>query len=156
MIKVLFICHGNICRSPLAEYLFRDKIEKLGYGNQFHIASAATSTEEIGNPPHHGTQKILSDLGISCYGKRARQITWKDYEQYDFLIAMDERNIRNMQCVFKNDPQHKIFRYLDFTGEPRNIADPWYTGNFDRTYRDVVEVGDAFFLYLAENGWLKD
>lgn len=154
MIKILFVCHGNICRSPMAEYLFRDKIEKSGYGSQFHIASAATSTEELGNPPHHGTQKILSDLGISCYGKRAVQIRKKDYDKYDFILGMDDRNIHNMQRVFGEDSQHKIYKFLDFSSNPRNIADPWYTGNFDRTYEDIQEAGEAFLKYLIKNGYI--
>lgn len=156
MIKVLFTCHGNICRSPLAEYLFRDKIEKLGYGNQFHIASAATSTEELGNPPHHGTQKILSDLGISCYGKRAVQIRKKDYDAYDYIIGMDDRNIQNMKRIFGEDTQHKIYKFLDFTGESRNIADPWYTGNFKRTYEDIVEASDALIQYFQQNNIISE
>lgn len=150
MIKILFICHGNICRSPMAEYLFRDKIEKLGLSSQFHIASAATSTEELGNPPHHGTQKILSDLGISCYGKRAVQIKKKDYDSYDFIIGMDDRNIQNMQRIFGSDPKHKIYKFLDFSENPRNIADPWYTGNFKRTYEDIQEAGETFLAYLEK------
>ena len=153
-IKILFVCHGNICRSPMAEYMFRDKVQKLGYGDRFHIESAATSREELGNPPHHGTQKILSDLGISCYGKRAVQITKKDYDKYDFLIGMDERNIQNMLRIFGGDPQHKIYRYLDFCGGGRNIADPWYTGNFTRTYEDIVEAGEGFWQYLVENDYI--
>lgn len=152
MIKILFVCHGNICRSPMAEYIFRDKIEKLGLRDQFHIASAATSTEELGNPPHHGTQKILSDLGISCYGKRAVQIRKKDYEAYDFILAMDDRNIKNMKRIFGEDKDHKIHKFLDFSQEPRNIADPWYTGNFDRTYEDIVEACDSFLEYLDQEG----
>ena len=155
MIKVLFVCHGNICRSPLAEYFFRDKIEKLGYGNQFYIASAATSTEELGNPPHHGTQKILSDLGISCYGKRAVQIRKKDYAAYDYIIGMDDRNIQNMKRIFGEDTQHKIYKFLDFSDEPRNIADPWYTGNFKRTYEDIVEASEAFWQYLLKKHEIK-
>lgn len=154
MIKILFVCHGNICRSPMAEYIFRDKIEKMGLGNQFHIASAATSTEELGNPPHHGTQKILSDLGISCYGKRAVQIQKKDYAAYDFILAMDDRNIKNMRRILGEDKNHKIYKFLDFTQEPRNIADPWYTGNFDRTYEDILEACDSFLEYLNQEGVL--
>lgn len=154
MVKILFVCHGNICRSPMAEYLFRDKIEKLGYGSQFHIASAATSTEEIGNAPHYGTQKILSALGIGCYGKRAVQIRKEDYEKYDFILGMDDNNIRNMQRIFGRDSKHKIYKYLDFSSRPRNIADPWYTGNFDRTYEDIREAEDAFFKYLIENDYI--
>ena len=137
MIKVLFICHGNICRSPMCEFIFRDKVQKLGLGEQFHIESAATSTEEIGNMPHHGTQQILSRLGISCYGKRARQIRKKDYDEYDYLIGMDDMNIRNM---------------LDYAERHGDIADPWYTGDFERTYRDVDEACDAFLSYLIQKG----
>lgn len=155
MIKVLFVCHGNICRSPMAEYILRDKVEKMGYGSQFHIESAATSTEELGNPPHHGTQKILSDLGISCYGKRAVQIKKKDYDKYDFILGMDDMNIRNMCRVFGEDRDHKIFKFLDFSENPRNIADPWYTGNFKRTYDDIVEAGDSFIEYLIKENYIK-
>ncbi len=155
MINVLFVCHGNICRSPLAEYIFRDKIQKLGYGDQFHIASAATSTEELGNPPHHGTQKILSDLGISCYHKRAVQIRKKDYDAYDFILGMDDMNMRNMKRIFGEDTEKKIFKFLDFSDEPRNIADPWYTGNFKRTYEDVLEASDAFLEFLQENNYIS-
>lgn len=154
MIRILFVCHGNICRSPMAEYIFRNKIEKLGLGKQFHIASAATSTEELGNPPHHGTQKILSDLEISCYGKRAVQIQKKDYDAYDFILAMDDRNIKNMRRILGDDKDHKIYKFLDFSQEPRNIADPWYTGNFDRTYEDILEACNSFLEYLNQEGVL--
>lgn len=154
MIKILFVCHGNICRSPMAEYLFRDKIEKLGLSSRFHIASAATSTEELRNAPHHGTQKILSDLGISCYGKRAVQIKKKDYDSYDLIIGMDDRNVQNMQRIFGGDPKHKIYKYLDFSENPRNIADPWYTGNFKRTYEDIQEAGEALLGYLEKEGMI--
>lgn len=139
----------------MAEYLFRDKIEKLGYGDQFQIASAATSTEEIGNPPHHGTQRILSGLGISCRGKRAVQIRKEDYDKYDFLIGMDDMNIRNMKRVFGSDKEHKIYKFLDFSERRGSIADPWYTGDFTRTYEDVIEAGEAFFSYLKKNQWIK-
>ncbi len=152
MIKILFVCHGNICRSPMAEYIFRDKVEKLGYGKKFHIESAATSTEELGNPPHHGTQQILSRLGISCYGKRAVQIRKNDYKKYDYIIAMDERNVKNMTRIWGNDPEHKIYKYLSFAGEDRNIADPWYTGDFERTYKDILKAQEAFFEYLQQTG----
>ena len=152
MIRVCFICHGNICRSPMCEFIFRDKVQKLGLGEQFHIESAATSTEEIGNMPHHGTQQILSRLGISCYGKRARQIRKKDYDEYDYLIGMDDMNIRNMKRVFGEDKDKKIYKFLSFAGEERSIADPWYTGDFERTYRDVDEACDAFLSYLIQKG----
>lgn len=152
MLNILFICHGNICRSPMCEFIFRDKVQKLGLGEQFHIESAATSTEEIGNMPHHGTQQILSRLGISCYGKRARQIRKKDYDEYDYLIGMDDMNIRNMKRVFGEDKDKKIYKFLSFAGEERSIADPWYTGDFERTYRDVDEACDAFLSYLIQKG----
>ena len=143
MIKVLFCCHGNICRSPMAEYVLRDMVQKAasaakGPYPQFSIASAATSTEEIGNPVHHGTRDLLRRYGIDTSGKRARQMTRGDYEEYDYLIGMDEWNIRNMMRIVGSDPDGKICRLLDFTGEPGDIADPWYTGDFETTYRDVV------------------
>ena len=139
MIRVLFICHGNICRSPMAEFLFKDMVKKRGIAEQFYIASAATSTEEIGNPVHRGTRNILNGLGISCQGKQAVQMTKADYIKYDYLIGMDQWNIWNMLRICGEDPQHKICRLLDFTDHPRDIADPWYTGDFETTYQDVLE-----------------
>ena len=143
MVKILFVCHGNICRSPMAEFVLRDMVQKAaaaakGPYPQFSIASAATSTEEIGNPVHHGTRNLLRRCGIDTSGKRARQMTRRDYEEYDYLIGMDEWNIRNMMRIVGSDPDGKICRLLDFTGEPGDIADPWYTGDFETTYRDVV------------------
>ena len=113
MIRVLFVCHGNICRSPLAEFLFRDFVEKKGVGDQFEIASAATSSEEIGNPVHRGTRRILDGLGISCEGKRARRMTRKDYEDYDYLIGMDQWNINNMMRMIHRDPKKKVYKFLE-------------------------------------------
>lgn len=139
MIRVLFCCHGNICRSPMAEFLFRDMIRKQGLESQIQTASAATSREEIGNPVHYGTRKILKQLGISLDGKRARQMTREDYRIYDYLIGMDDWNIRNMMRILGSDPQKKVRKLLDFSGSGRDIADPWYTGNFDETYRDIME-----------------
>ena len=145
MIKVLFICHGNICRSPMAEFVFKDMVqapEKYGLPaalDRFYAASAATSTEEIGNPVHPGTRNLLKRHGISTAGKYARQMTKKDYKEYDYLIGMDQWNIRNMLQICGEDPQHKICRLLDFTDHPRDIADPWYTGDFETTYQDVLE-----------------
>lgn len=139
MIKVLFICHGNICRSPMAEFVFKDMVVKAGLGRSFEIASAATSREEIGNPVHPGTRRILEPLGISCSGKHAVQTTKKDYAHYDYLIGMDSWNIRNMLRIFGSDPEHKVYKLLEFAGRPDDVADPWYTGNFDVTYRDVLE-----------------
>ena len=145
MIKVLFVCTGNICRSPMAEYLFRDLVQKEGLSGKFSISSAATSSEEIGNPVHRGTRQILNDLGISCAEKRAVQMTRRDYETYDYLIGMDNWNIRQMRRITDGDPDRKIFQLLDFTGSSREIEDPWYTGDFQTTYQDV-ETGCRAFL----------
>ncbi len=148
-IRVLFICHGNICRSPLAEFIFKDMVQKEGYADLFHIESAATSTEELGNPVHRGTARILSSLGISCAGKKARQITIDDYEDYDFLIGMDRHNLINMKRILGEDTEGKMHLLMDFTSRKGDIADPWYTGNFDLTYRDVLEGCEGFLSYLS-------
>lgn len=139
MIKILFVCHGNICRSPMAEFVLKDLVRKTGAENSFYIASAATSTEEIGNPVHPGTRKILVSLGISTEGKRAVQMKKSDYEKYDYLIGMDDWNIRNMKKITGGDSEHKIKKLLEFAGRKSDIADPWYTGDFESTYRDVLE-----------------
>lgn len=139
MYNILFICHGNICRSPMAEFLLRDMVNKQGRGGEFYIRSAATSAEEIGNPVHYGTRKKLAEHGISCEGKTAVELTRGDYDKYDYIIAMDEMNIRNIMRIIKSDPKHKVSLFLDFAGEHRSIADPWYTGNFDETYNDVLK-----------------
>ena len=154
MIKVLFLCHGNICRSPMAEFVFKDMVRKRGLAEEFYIASAATSTEEIGNPVHHGTRSKLAQYGISTAGKYAVQLTKKDYDKYDYLIGMDQWNLRNMRRMLGADPQHKLCLLLDFADQPRDIADPWYTGNFDRTYEDIVEGCEAFLSYLLKEGIL--
>lgn len=137
MIRILFICHGNICRSPMAEFVCNDTAQKLGLTEQIHADSAATSTEEIGNPVHPGTRKKLRELGISCQGKTARQLTREDYGRYDLLIGMDRWNLRNIRRIIGDDPEGKVCMLLDFTGTPGEVADPWYTGNFDDTMRDV-------------------
>lgn len=139
MYRILFVCHGNICRSPMAEFVFRDMVQKQGRGNEFFIRSCATSTEEIGNPVHYGTRRKLAEVGISCEGKFAVQMTRSDYDKYDYIIAMDENNVRNIMRIIKSDPQSKVSLLLDFANEHRSIADPWYTGDFDVTYRDVVK-----------------
>ncbi len=137
MTKILFVCHGNICRSTMAEFVFRDMVQKSGLSDEFYIASAATSTEEIGNPPHPGTSAKLAEVGISCAGKYAVQMTKSDYTDYDLLIGMDTANIRNMTRISGGDPEGKIHLLLDFAGGGA-IADPWYTGDFNATYRDVL------------------
>lgn len=136
-IKILFVCHGNICRSPMAEFVMRDMIKRCGLDRKIVTASAATSTEEIGNPVHSGTRRKLREHGISTDGKYAIQLTKSDYDKYDYLIGMDSANIRNMKRITGGD--EKIIRLLDLTDEPRDVADPWYTGDFDTTYNDVVK-----------------
>ena len=138
MIKILFVCHGNICRSPMAEFVMKDMVKKAGLESRFQIASAATSTEETGNPVHRGTREKLRQVGISCAGKTARQLTRSDYAAYDYLIGMDTWNIRNMHRMLGGDPDKKIYKLLEFAGSTQDVADPWYTGDFETTYRDVV------------------
>lgn len=137
MIKVMFVCHGNICRSPMAEFVLKDIVKKSGRENEFHIASCATSTEEIGNPVHPGTRRKLAQYGISTDGKRAVQFTKRDYEEYDYIICMDSFNVRNLYRIIGTDKENKVYKLLDFAGGG-DIADPWYTGNFDVTYDDVL------------------
>lgn len=144
MIRVLFICHGNICRSPMCEYMMKDLVEKMGIADEFYIESAATSTEEIGNGVYPPAVRKLASVGISCSEKRARRLTKADYDRFDYLIGMEDMNMRNMLRILGNDPEHKLFKLLDFTDHPRPIADPWYTGDFDRTYVDILEGLDAF------------
>ena len=139
MIKILFVCHGNICRSPMAEFVMKDLLNKKGIAGQFEIASAATSTEEIGNPIYPPAKRKLKEHGISCEGKTARQMTKKDYAYYDYIIAMDRLNLRNMTRFVGNDPDNKISLLMDFTNHPGDVADPWYTGDFDATLNDVCE-----------------
>ena len=139
MIKILFICHGNICRSPMAEFVLKDMVNKKGIAHLFEIASCATSTEEIGNPVYPPAKKKLSEYGISCEGKRARQMTKEDYSYYDFIIAMDRMNLRNMEHFVNGDKDKKVYLMKDFTDTKGDVSDPWYTGDFETTYRDVYE-----------------
>ena len=139
MIRILFVCHGNICRSPMAEFVFKDMVNKRGLEDNFLIASAATSSEEIGNAVHYGTRNKLKKYGISVEGKYAVRLKKQDYEKYDYLIGMDQINVTNMRRIIGADPLNKLSRLLEFAGEHRDIADPWYTGDFDRTYDDVVK-----------------
>ncbi len=156
MIKVLFICHGNICRSPMAEFVFKDMVQKRGLSDMFYIESAATSTEEIwngiGNPVYPPAREELARHGISCKGKRAVQLKKSDYEKYDYLLGMDSWNLRNMRRILGKDPDHKVQLLLDYSDRPRDIADPWYTGEFTTTYNDVVEGCEAFLRYLQKQG----
>lgn len=154
MIKVLCVCHGNICRSTMCQCVLSHLVTKRGLESNFEIDSAATSREEIGNPPHYGTVGKLKRVGIPVIPHRARQMTKSDYEYYDYLIGMDTANIRNMNRIAGGDPGNKIHKLPSFAGQSKDIADPWYTGNFDETYDDVLEGCEAFIDYLIENGEL--
>lgn len=136
--RILFVCHGNICRSTMAEFVLKDMVAARGVADGFSIESAATSTEEIGNPVHPGTRRMLQAHGIGGFeGKRARQLTRDDYDDYDLIIGMDEANIRNMGRMLGGDPEGKVRKLLEFAGSTRDVADPWYTGDFETTYDDV-------------------
>ena len=139
MKKILFVCHGNICRSPMAEFVMKDMVEKAGLQDEFYIESAATSTEEIGNEVYPPAKRKLAEHGISCKGKTARQMKQADYNRFDLLIGMDEWNIRNMTRICGGDPEGKIRKLLDYTNRKGDVADPWYTGNFEATWQDVTE-----------------
>ena len=139
MTKIIFLCHGNICRSPMAEFVMKDLVEKAGLSGQFEIASAATSTEEIGNPVYPPARRKLAEHGICCAGKTARQMTRRDYETYDYLIAMDRNNLRNMVRFVGSDPEHKVSLLMDHASRPGDVADPWYTGDFEATWQECVE-----------------
>lgn len=137
--RILFVCHGNICRSPMAEFVMKDLVRKAGLEDYFVIESAATSTEEIGNSVYPPAQRKLAEHGIGCQGKTARQMTRQDYDRYDLLIGMDAWNIRNMHSICGGDPEGKIVMLMDFTNRLGDVADPWYTGDFEATWRDVLE-----------------
>lgn len=158
MIKVLFVCHGNICRSPMCHFYFQSLIDKNHLQSYIQVDSAATSTEEIGNPVHPGTRRKLAQAGIACSGKTARQMTRRDCEEYDYLIGMDDWNIRNMQRIAGGRNQAKIHKLLEFAGngnvgnqKVRDVADPWYTGDFDQTWKDTVEGCQGLLQYILEN-----
>lgn len=138
MKKILFVCHGNICRSPMAEFIMKNLVEKAGLTHKFHIASAATSREELGNPVYPPARRKLAEHGIACAGKTARQMTAADYDEYDLLIGMDSANRRNMTRIAGGDPEDKISLLLDWCGLSRDVADPWYTGDFEATWQDAL------------------
>lgn len=138
--KILFVCHGNICRSPMAEFVMKDLVRKAHRENEFYIDSAATSTEEIGNGVHYGTRAKLEQVGVPVGSHHARQVTKQDYKDFDLILLMDQYNRRNIKRILPNDPEGKIQMLLDYTDRAdKNIAAPWYTGNFDETYKDVLE-----------------
>ncbi len=152
MINVLFICHGNICRSPMAEFVFKDMVEKLGRSDEFYVASAATSYEEIGNRVHYGTARILDTLGISYSHKRAVHLEKTDYKKYDYLICMDSANVRNTLRIVGDDKDGKIYKLLNFADSDKDVADPWYTGNFDITYKDVLKGCKGLLRHIDKRG----
>ncbi|MBP1578587.1 MAG: low molecular weight phosphotyrosine protein phosphatase [Oscillospiraceae bacterium] len=155
MYKILFVCHGNICRSPMAEFIFLDMLKKRGISG-VTAASAATSAEEIGNPVHYGTAAVLRRLGIDYSDKRARQMTRRDAEDYDLLIGMDGANIRNMTLIAGEKYSGKIRLLLDFTDRPGAISDPWYTGDFDSTYRDVCDGCEGLIRWLIQENIVEN
>ena len=156
MIKILFICHGNICRSPMAEFVMKSIVKRESLERFFEIASAATSTEELGNPVYPPARRKLAEHGISCDGKTARQMTKRDYAYYDRIIGMDSYNLRNMRRIAGGDPKGKITLLMDYTGRPGDVADPWYTGDFEATWRDVSEGCEGLLKELLETGAVYD
>ncbi|MDE7004804.1 MAG: low molecular weight phosphotyrosine protein phosphatase [Oscillospiraceae bacterium] len=138
MTRILFVCHGNICRSPMAEFVMKDLVKKAGLESQFHIESAATSIEEIGNPVYPSARRKLAEHGIDCSDKTARQLTNTDYGRYDLLIGMDRANLRNMRRICGGDAGGKLHLLMDFSDRPGEVADPWYTNDFETTWRDVL------------------
>lgn len=152
MIRIMFVCHGNICRSPMAEYVFKDIVRKKGIADSFYICSSATSTEEIwnglGNPVYPPAKRELAKHGISCDGKRAVQLKRNDYDKFDYFIGMDSANIKNMNRILESDPHNKVYKLLTFAGRSDDVADPWYTGNFEITYNDVLVGCEGLLEFL--------
>ncbi len=149
MKRILFVCHGNICRSPMAEFIMKKLVAEAGLTDEYEIASAATSTEELGNSVYPPAQRKLAEHGISCKGKTARQLTWRDYDHYDLLVGMDCYNIRNMERMCGGDTKGKIHKLLEFCGRNDDVADPWYTGDFTSTWNDCLE-GCTALLRLTQ------
>ncbi len=151
-VRILMVCLGNICRSPMAEYVLRHLVSEAGLDGVIQVDSAATSRYQIGDLPHHGTQRMLAKQGIYCGRHRARQMTRADYDRYDLIVGMDEENRSDILRIVRRDPQHKVHTLLDWTDHPRAIADPWYTGDFDTTYADVREGCETLLEYLQKQG----
>lgn len=151
MKRILFVCHGNICRSPMAEFVMKDLVEKAGRAEEYRVCSAATSAEEIGNPVYPPAREMLARHGLDCRGKTARQLRAADYAENDLLVGMDAANLRSMRRLFGGDPEGKCRLLLDYTARPGDVADPWYTGDFEETWRNVAE-GCAGLLRALEDG----
>ena len=142
-IRILFVCKGNICRSPMCEFVMRDLAMRAGRANEFRIASAATTSEELGNAVHPGTKRMLAAHDIACVGKTARQVKRDEYKSWDLVVAMDDENVCDLMRVFRNDPEHKVHKLMEYVegGDlttARAVADPWYTGDFETTWNDVL------------------
>ena len=152
MIRILFVCHGNICRSPMAEFVMKDLVRREGLSDRFEIASAATSTEEIGNPVYPPARRKLAEHGISCRGKTARQLQRRDYARWDLLIGMDAANLRNMRRICGGDPEGKLHLMLDYTDRPGSVADPWYTDDFEAAWKDVNDGCRGLLAALRAEG----
>ncbi|MCD8090042.1 MAG: low molecular weight phosphotyrosine protein phosphatase [Clostridiales bacterium] len=152
MINVIFVCHGNICRSPMGEFIFKDMVKKRGLEGCFYIDLAATSREELGNPVYPPAARKLRSIGIDCRGHRARQFTLSDYRRFDYVLVMERYNTRNLNRIIGGDSDNKVHRLLDFSSRPRDIADPWYTDDFDTACREITEGCESFLSYLEEKG----
>ncbi len=151
MIKVMFVCLGNICRSPMAEFVLKDMVKKQGLEKEFYIKSSATSSEEIGNDIHYGTRDKLIQKEIAFTKRKAVKLRAEDYKKYDYIIGMEKSNVINIKRIVGEDVDYKIYRLLDFSDTPRDIADPWYTGNFENTFNDIIEGCNVFLKYLKDN-----
>jgi len=153
MIKIMFVCHGNICRSPLAEFLMKELVTKEGQIDNFYICSAATSTEEIGNPIYPPIKQILNSNGIDCSQKKAVRVKKYDYYDFDFLICMDKNNLHNLSYIIGSDIDNKVYRLLDFTNNPRDVADPWYTRDFKSCENDIRIGCKAFYDFIIKSNY---